>query len=121
MGSLPADSNLCVGTCVLSATRLRASDDAPEPVSPADREAAARRRGGALAQAARPRRDGAPGRCRTVELAAGGLARAAEGDADRPRGAQPDRRAGDADAADQPGGDLAALGPLQDRRALQAL
>src|SRR4051794_391690 len=112
--------SLRLAVSFLSPTRLRASDDAPQPLLPADREAAARRRRGALAQAARARRDGPAGRGGPVELAAGGLARAAEGHADRARGAQRHRRAGDADAAPEPGGDLAALRPLQDRRAVQA-
>src|SRR3954468_13554222 len=91
------------------------SHDASEPVLPSHREAAARRRGGALAQAARARGHGPQGRGGPVELAPGRLARAAEGDADRARGTERDRRAGDADAALEPGRDLAALGALQDR------
>src|SRR3954470_8037192 len=116
----PGGFELCVGTCVLSPTRLRASDDASEPVLPTYREAAPRGRGGALAQAARPGRDGPPGRRGPLELVARGLACAAEGDADRARGAQRDRRAGDADAAPEPRRDLAEVRPLRDHRAVQA-
>ena len=62
----------------LTCTRLRARDDPPVRLLPADREAAARRRRGALAQADGPRRADPPARRRPVDVAAGRLARAPE-------------------------------------------
>ncbi len=100
-------------------TRLAARDP-PLQLLPAHRQGGARRRRGGLAPAARARRAGPPGRGRAVDLAAGGLARAPQGRADRPRGARRDRRAGDADAGAPAGRAVEAQRALRHRRAVQA-
>ena len=85
-----------------------------------DREAGARRRRGAVAQADGPRGPDPPARRGPVDVPAGGLAGAREGRADHPRGDERDRRPGDADAGDAAGRAVAAHRALRHRRAVQA-
>ena len=75
------------------------NDDRPGFTAlPSDAARRARRRRGALAQAARARRLHPPGHRRALDVHAARLARPPQGRADHPRGDGRDRRPGDADA-----------------------
>src|SRR5215208_8357638 len=81
-----------------SITRLAPPNDAPIHLLPAHREAGARRRRGAVAQADGPRRPDPAARLGAVELPAGRLAGPRERRPDHPRGDERGRRPGAADA-----------------------
>src|SRR5918999_1271597 len=104
----------------LSAATTLARCDAPLALFPADREGGAGRRRGDLAPPDCARRARAAARGWTVDVAAGGVARAPQGRADRARGARRDRGRGDADARPPAGGALEAHRALRHRRGLQA-